>query len=177
MEHNIRDLFVKNEENKKELPKNHREEFLEKLNTQTSKKKKIRFFFFLKIASSILFTICCTYFYFGTTSDVQKKSKTQAQIQMEIFEKEYLTNIDKEWNSFMKIATDTVLIKRYKKKLKESDLNYQKLVKNFKEHPNNSNVLESLIQNLQQRLELIKGIEAHIKELNQKNTSNETIYL
>jgi hypothetical protein len=177
MEHDIRDLFSKNEESKKELPKNHREEFLKKLNTQTKKRRKIKPFFFLKIASSIALIICCTYFYYGATSDVQKTAKTQIQIQVEMFEKEYLTNIDKEWNSFIEEANDTVLVKRYQEKLKESDIEYQKITANFKEHPSSIHVLQSLIYNLQQRLELIKDIQEHIKELNQKNTSNETIYI
>ena len=65
----------------------------------------------------------------------------------------------------------------YQEKLKESDLEYQKITINFKEYPNNINVLQSLIYNLQRRLELIKNIQEHLKELHQKNTSNETIYL
>jgi hypothetical protein len=177
MEHSIRDLFGKNEEPKRELPKNHREEFLKKLKRLTPKNTKTKSFFFLKIASSIAFIICCTYFYLSGTSVVQQTAKTQIQIQMEMFEKEYLTNIDKEWNSFIKVANDTVLVKRYQEKLKESDLEYQKITINFKEYPNNINVLQSLIYNLQGRLELIKNIQEHLKELHQKNTSNETIYL
>jgi hypothetical protein len=177
MEHSIRNLFGKNEEPKRELPENHREEFLEKLKEGTPKNTKAKSFFFLKIASSIAFIICCTYFYLSGTSVVQQTAKTQIQIQMEMFEKEYLTNIDKEWNSFIKVANDTVLVKRYQEKLKESDLEYQKITINFKEYPNNINVLQSLIYNLQERLELIKNIQEHLKELHQKNTSNETIYL
>ena len=177
MEHDIRDLFDRNEEPKRELPKNHREEFLEKLNTQTSKKTKTKSFFFLKIASSILLIICCVYFYLDDVSYTQKIAKTQVQIQVEMIEKEYLINTDKEWNSFIEIANDSVLVRKYREKLKESVTDYKKITQQLIENPKNTNVLESLINNLQRRLQLVKDIKEHLKELNQKNTSNETIYL
>ena len=177
MEHDIRDLFDKNKESKKELPINHRAEFLGKLNALELKKPKRKPFFFLKIASAIALLICCAYFYLEVTTDVQKTAKTQVEIQVELFEKEYLINIDKEWNSFIRVANDSILIKKYKIKLKESETDYKKITDQLKEQPGNINVLQSLIDNLQRRLQLVKDIKDHIKELNQKNTSNETIYI
>lgn len=177
MEHDIRDLFDKSEEPKKVLPKNHRKEFSRKLNQVVPKKIKRKPFFFIKIAASILLIISSSYFYLDYSSDVQKTAKTEIQIQVEIFEKEYLTNINKEWETFVSVSRDTVLINKYKVKLKESKIDYKKITKQLKQQPNNINVLQSLINNLQRRLQLVKDIKEHVKELNQKNTSNETIYL
>jgi len=177
MEHDIRNLFDKNELPKKELPKFHREEFIEKLNQSEEKKPKRKSFLFLKIASSIALIISLGYYYLENTSETEIIAKTQIQLQVEKVEKEYLINIDKEWKNFVEVTNDTILIKKYEEKLKEFDLDYNKISFQFKENPNNINVLESLIYNLQRRLQLIKDIKEHVKELNQKNTSNETIYL
>jgi Lhr-like helicase len=174
MERDIRGLFDKNEEQKKGLPKNHREDFIKKLGEHQPKKESKRSYKFLKIVASFLLIITCVYMY---KNIIATTVKSAFEIQVEAIEKEYLSNIDKEWNSFIEVANDTILIKKYEVKLKESDVDYKKITKQLKENPNNINVLESLINNLQRRLQLIKDIKDHIKELNQKNTSNETIYL
>ena len=103
--------------------------------------------------------------------------KTALEIQFEGIENEYLININKEWNAFIEVANDTILIRKYKEKLKDSNTDYKKITTQLKELPNNINVLESLIDNLQRRLQLIRDIKEHINELNQKKTSNETIYI
>lgn len=177
MERDIRDLFDKDEHQKNILPKNHREEFIKKLQKNDFKKPKRTSYFFLKIAASILVIYFCFYSYFSDFSLTDKTAKTEVQIQIELFEKQYLTNINNEWNNFIAIAKDTILIKKYEVKLKESVTDYKNITQKLKEQPDNINVLESLINNLQRRLQLIKNIKEHLKELNQKNTSNETIYL
>jgi peptidoglycan hydrolase CwlO-like protein len=174
MERDIRDLFSKDDVDKKDIPKNHREDFIKKLGEHQPEKEPKKTYIFLKIVASFLLIIMCVYFYQNT--DVSP-SKTAVEIQMQAIEKDYLSSINKEWNSFKKIATDTILIKKYEEKLKESKVDYQKITKQLKELPNNINVLQSLIDNLQRRLQLIKDIKEHINELNQKNTSNETIYI
>jgi len=174
MERDIRDLFSKDDVFEKEIPKNHREDFIEKLGKQQPKKYKKRSYKYLKIVASVLLIISCVFFYKNT---IALPEKSAVEIQMQAIEKDYLINIDKEWSSFKEIAKDTILIKKYEEKLKEYDADYQKITKHLKEYPNNINVLQSLIDNLQRRLQLIKDIKEHIKELNQKNTSNETIYI
>lgn len=174
MERDIRDLFSKDDVEKKEIPKNHREDFIKKLGEHQPKKEPKKSYKLLKIVASFLLIISCVLVYNKTIATPQKSA---VEIQMQAIEKDYLVNIDKEWNSFKKIATDTILIKKYEEKLKESKLDYQKITKQLKELPNNINVLQSLIDNLQRRLQLIKNIKEHINELNQKNTSHETIYI
>ncbi|WP_026776059.1 hypothetical protein [Polaribacter sp. Hel_I_88] len=172
MERDIRDLFLNDDVVEKEIPKNHREDFIKKLGKHQPKKKKN--YTFLKIVASFLLIITCVYMY---QNQLTRTSKSAVELQIQAIEKDYLVNIDKEWNSFKEIANDTVLIKKYEEKLREYDVDYKKITKQLKEYPNNIHVLQSLIDNLQRRLQLIKDIKEHINELNQKNTSNETIYI
>ena len=174
MEHDIRDLFKNKEQLIKELPKGHRTDFIKKLDDAKKNRTKKIGYSVLKIAASILLIVCCGYFYQNTFST---PIKTAFEIQLEGIENEYLKNIDKEWNSFIEVTNDTILIRNYQEKIKESDIDYKKITTQLKESPNNINVLESLIDNLQRRLQLIRDIKDHINELNQKNTSNETIYI
>lgn len=174
MEHDIRDLFkVKNDFNK-DLPKNHREDFIKKLGEHQPKKELKKSYKFLKIAASLLLIISCVVLYKNTIALPQKSA---IELQMQAIEKDYLNSINKEWNSFKEIATDTILVNKYEEKLKKSKLEYRKITKQLKDFPNDINLLESLITNLQRRLQLIKEINEHIKELNPKNASNETIYI
>tara|TARA_R110002126_G_scaffold30602_1_gene99744 strand:+ start:1832 stop:2365 length:534 start_codon:yes stop_codon:yes gene_type:complete len=177
MERDIRDLFKEKKDIKIELPKNHREEFFQKLHYVDKERPKKKNVVLLKIAAVIALVFCGTFFYFKDFSSIKKTAKTEIQVQIELFENEYLTNINKEWESFIKVANDSVLVKKYKVKLKESVTDYKKITNQLKENPDNINVLESLINNLQRRLELIKNIKEHINELNQKNISYETIYI
>lgn len=174
MEHDIRDLFKNKEYSLKKLPTAHRKEFIKKLDGVKNSRNTKSSFYFLKIAASVLLILFCGYFYQNMYS---KPTKTALEIQFEGIENEYLININKEWNAFIEVANDTILIRKYKDKLKESDTDYKKITTQLKELPNNINVLESLIDNLQRRLQLIEDIKEHINELNQKNTSNETIYI
>lgn len=174
MERDIRDLFSKDDFGEKEIPKNHREDLIEKLGKYQPKKDRKRNYKVLKIVASFLLMITCAYFYENTISAPEKSS---IEIKMESIEKDYLISIEKEWNSFIQVAKDSILIKKYEVKLKESNIDYQKITKQLTAFPNNINVLQSLIDNLQRRLQLIKDIKEHINELNQKNTSNETIYI
>ena len=174
MERDIRDLFkVKNDFNK-DLPKNHREDFIKKLGEHQPKKELKKSYKFLKIVASLLLIISCVVLYKNTIALPQKSA---IELQMQAIEKDYLISIKKEWNSFKEIATDTILVNKYEEKLEKSKLEYRKITKQLKDFPNDINLLESLITNLQRRLQLIKEINEHIKELNPKNASNETIYI
>ncbi|WP_439130153.1 hypothetical protein [Polaribacter sp.] len=174
MEHDIRKLWNTKEDAKTEIPKNHRADFLHKLEHQNKKQKGFRGNTILKIAAAVAIVLVSAFFYLNANTTIEK---TPLQIQLAAIENEYLTNIDKEWQGFIEVAKDTVLVKKYKIKMRDFDKDYQKITKALEKSPNNINVLEALINNLQRRLELVKNIKEHIKELNQKNTSNETIYL
>lgn len=174
MKQDIRDIFIHEKRDKMQLPKNHKEQFLEKLETIHTSKNKRNFKNRYKIVASVLIIISCTIFY---KTNYLKIQKTSFEVQVEDLEKEYLKDINKEWNGLKTITNDTLLLKKLSIKMKDYEENYQKIIVDFKENPNNINVLESIITNLQRRLQLIKEIKKHINELNQKNISNETIYI
>ena len=173
MERNIRDLFKNDDESNLEIPENHRAEFLEKLTKQNSKNKGFSKRKIVSIVASVVILVSFSIYFF----QVNDAKKLPFQVQVAEIEKEYLSSIDKEWQKFIEVAKDSILVKKYEQKLNDFDTEYQKITKQLKQTPNNIYVLESLIENLQRRLELIKNIKEHIKELNQKQTSNETIYL
>jgi hypothetical protein len=177
MEHDIRTLFGKEDFEKKELPRSHQKDFIKKLKNASIKKEKKRNYFSYKVASVLMIIIFGASLYFTLNLQEGETNPPLILVKIENIEKEYIANINKEWDRFLKIAKDTILIKRYEKKLYQYHLNYKKLNLEFQQNPNNSVVLEALIANLQRRFTLIKDIQKHIKALNQKNTSNETIYM
>lgn len=173
MKRDIRKIFNTDEFSKKKLPDFHEDEFLEKLEILNKKKNLKPNFKTWKVAVSIVFIFSVGYYLL----DVKTETDSTFITEIKQIENEYLQNIEAEWNNFVKLTSDKKLIEKYKEKLLNLDLNYQEVSEQFKENPNNINILESLINNLQNRLQLIKDIKQHLKELNQKNTSNETIYL
>ncbi|WP_298882729.1 hypothetical protein [uncultured Polaribacter sp.] len=174
MKHDIRDLFDKEKLIKKELPNSHRKEFINKLQNTAKEKTSKKKFYFLKVASVLILMIVGVSIYF-TFSKNEKSNSILAQVDK--IEKEYIVNINKEWNQFIEITDDTKLVNKYQNKLNQLKSDYKKITRNLQENPDDVFVLESLISNLQQRLELIKNIKEHINELNQNKKSNETIYI
>lgn len=175
MEHDIRNLFNEIDDDKKQLPKNHREEFLEKLEKQHQKPRQVRWLSWIKIAAILVVGI----FLYQWLSIDEKPALQEPNIQTAVkeLEQEYLPAIAKEWDTFLEVTKDTLLINRYKKRLKDSKQEYKDLSQLIKEHPDDVKLLQSLINNLQNRLLILNDINNHIKQLNQKNKSNETIYI
>ena len=172
MKQDIRDLFKENV-TINELPNNHREDFLEKLDKQ-SVKKKYKKTIGLVASFLLLFSLS---FYFFKNENGSKIEKPSLLMQVQEIEKKYLKDIDKEWNQFLELTDDKKLISVYEDKLKRLSNNYKNLTVRFTKNPNNMNVLEELIANLKERLGTLKDIQNHIKSLNQKNITYETIIL
>ena len=151
--------------NLKILPKNHREDFFKKLKSQ--KKPKLHNYLWLKVAA--IFIIGLVFIYpLLKKETIEKPSQIIAQV-----EAEYLSSIETEWRNFLAITNDEKLIKRFEKKLDELDADYKEISKAFKIDTNNILILESLVDNLQTRLKILKDIQEHIKILNQKNEQHE----
>ena len=167
MKQDIRDLF-KEEEELKTLPDNHRAEFLDKLNQQKQSKNK-RYTWIGAVAVVVVaLTIGFALFPKQPTENI---SPFIAQV--EAVEAEYLEEIKTEWQNFVAIADDEVLVERFKKKLDELDNDYKIISNQFKSDANNIQVVEALVENLQTRLQILKNIQKHIKILNQKNEQYE----
>lgn len=171
MKRDIRDLFKDDVETTiKKLPENHRKEFLERLEKQSKPKKTL--YAWLSVAAVLLVALTIGFTVFNSESEIEKASPIIAQI--ETVEAEYLANIETEWQSFIAIADDEVLVERFRKKLKELDADYQAISVQFKEDSNNILVIEALVDNLQTRLQILKDIQKHIKILNQNNDHYES---
>ena len=169
MQRDIRMLFQTDKEvDFKELPKQHRTEFLEKLKKQNRKPIAYKW---LSVAAIVLIAMTVMFNVYYSPSEDYKEAPIVAQI--ESVEKEYLKNIEAEWQSFVALAEDEVLVERFRKKLDDLDADYQETSNQFKEDNNNILVIENLVENLQTRLQLLKDIQNHIKILNQNNEQHE----
>lgn len=172
MKRDIRELF-KEDELEKELPENHRIEFLEKLKA-TNEKKKFSFKKILGYVASVVVLI--SVYLFLPKNKIDEKNQ-QLLLHVQQIETEYLKNINTEWNNFLELTNDEKLIEKYDEKLKELSADYKVLSSKLNENPNDINVLEALISNLQKRLQTLKDIQEHIKSLKQKKVTYETIVI
>ena len=145
----------------------YREEFFEKLKSEKKYKSKNRIYEnFRNIAAVLL--IFFSVGYFMVTQNNEKENSLSAQI--EAIEKEYLSNIDKEWKSFLLLTKDDKLVKKYKKRLSDLNQEYLEISEQHKEDNNNIFIIEAIIENLQTRLQLLKDIQEHITILNTQNS-------
>ncbi|WP_299626296.1 hypothetical protein [uncultured Tenacibaculum sp.] len=173
MKRDIRELF-KEEEFEKELPENHKAEFLGKLK-ETSRKKKNPFKKMIGLVASVIVLIS-VYYLFLPDNKIEEKDQ-QLLLHVQQIETEYLKNINTEWNNFLELTDDEKLIKKYDDKLKKLSESYKVILSRFNKNPNDINTLEDLISNLQKRLQALKDIQAHIKNLKQKKVTHETIII
>jgi len=177
MKRDIRGLFKDEELHKKKLPESHRNEFLEKLEKLNKREKKKSFFQIWKIAASIVLILSMSYYFLNIKSEIKTDNKSTLFVQVKQIEKEYLQHINQEWNNFVKLTNDQKLIHKYEVKLLNLSEDYEEISKQFKKTPSNVFVLEKLIKNLQTRLQVLKDIQNHIQELQQKNKTYETIVI
>nr|WP_321222890.1 hypothetical protein [uncultured Psychroserpens sp.] len=183
MKQDIRDLFRDTDANLidtsgKQLPDNHRQEFYDQLKASRPRREsKLNTNYLIKIAAIITLFVALTVALFTTLDNTSKQIVEEPSIetQIERIEKEYLASIDLEWQRFLTVANDEKLVERYKDKLDDLTRDYKEISLQFKEDNNNISVIESLVENLQTRLQLLKDIQEHIKVLNQKNEQYETI--
>ena len=169
MKQDLKYIVNKYKEADKVLPENHREEFLMKLKVQNGRKSN--HFVFLKIVSVILIIVTIG----AITLIPSPKMDTEEPLllQLEEVENEYLKKIDSEWDRFVALSADDRLKNRFEAKLDELQVDYLSLTSKFQDEPNNLLILESLINNLQTRLQLLKDIQKHINLINQKKEQNE----
>ncbi len=172
MKRDIRALF-KEDEFEKKLPENHRVEFLEKLNSVSEKKKIIPKKIIGLVASVTI--LIAVYLFFPRYEKEQENQQLLFQVQQ--IETEYLKKIDREWNNFLELTDDKRLVKKYDENLQRLSNSYKELSQKFNKNPNDIDVLEALISNLQKRLQALKDIQAHIKSLQQKKVIYETIVI
>ncbi|WP_179351763.1 hypothetical protein [Winogradskyella vidalii] len=170
MKRDIRDLF-KEEDDLKTLPENHRTAFAEKLKKQSKPKQNL--YGWLSAAAILIIALTIGFNVMEMEAKPETHSPSPIVAQVEAVEAEYLANIETEWQNFIAITDDDILVERFRKKLKNLDADYQGISMQFKSDANNVLVIEALIENLQTRLQILKDIQKHIKILNQTNEHNE----
>ncbi len=167
----IRDLFDDKEMSEKRLPSHHRQEFYNKLKASRPRKtSKIKPNYIFKVVAIIILFLGFTVFMTTMTNEVDTQivEVSSVENQMNVIEQHYLEGIEQEWQSFIAIANDEKLVDRFRDKLADLELDYQEISLQFKVDHNNIEVIESLIENLKERLQLLKDIQTHISILNQK---------
>lgn len=177
MKHDIKEYIKALKFEKQELPVGHREEFYNKLKSNRSiKHSNFNKSYLVKIAALILLFVALGFIGFNWNNNSSKTivKTTPIEKQLETIEKEYLANIDLEWQNFLELAKDENLIQRYKSKLEDLDTDYRLISEQFKHDTNNILVIQDLVNNLQTRLQLLKDIQQHIILLNQKNEHHES---
>ena len=175
MEQDIRKLFNTEDETNHQLPLTHRGEFQDKLKQATQKQKPSFKWVYKYAAIAILFLSLGYIFIQQDVVGSIEPEETALQLQLKEVEQQYLNHIEKEWESFKTLTDDDRLVERYEQKLEDLNKDYQELSLQFQDDRNNILVLESLIDNLKLRLQILKDIQHHIKLLNQKNEQNEII--
>jgi CHASE3 domain sensor protein len=170
---NIKDILSENDASLEtpRLPKNHREEFFAKLETQEGIPSKKSAFSFWKAmaAACILFLGIGAVIYTNIQEDEPQESSLFAE--MKSIEDKYLQQITSEWEAFQLTANDEYLVQKYKKRLTELDGFYQELKKQFIAEKNSLTTLEKMIKNLQMRLTLLQEIQQHLKRLKNEQTN------
>ncbi|WP_179319372.1 hypothetical protein [Winogradskyella helgolandensis] len=171
MKQDIRNLFNE-EDDLKTLPENHRIEFSERLKKQSQPKRSP--YAWLSAAAILIIALTIGFNVMEMEAKPELNQVSPIIAQVEAVEAAYLKDIETEWQSFIAIADDAVLVERFRKKLKDLDSDYQAISLQFKEDSNNILVIEALVDNLQTRLQILKDIQKHINILNQKNEQNES---
>ena len=170
MKQDIRTLFTE-EDDLKTLPKNHRSEFADKLKKQSKPKQNP--YTWLSAAAILIVALTIGFNVMDMEAKPDPNQVSPIIAQVEAVEAAYLKDIETEWQSFLTIADDAVLVERFRKKLKDLDTDYKAISVQFKDDANNILVIEALVENLQTRLQILKDIQKHIKILNQNNERNE----
>jgi len=177
MKQDIRKILEDKVVSNKKLSESHRAEFITKLKASRSTAKNSQQFIIYRVAAVIVVLITMGYFTYNLTRIQEPKvSQSQTMIaQMETIEREFLKNIDTEWQNFLMLAKDEKLVKRFEQRLDNLDKDYQEVSQQFKENSNNILIIENLVENLQTRLQLLKDIQEHITILNKQNQDYEII--
>jgi hypothetical protein len=176
MKQDIRNLFRDEDTDpvdasRKQLPDSHRQDFYEQLKaSRPPRTSQLNRHYLIKVAAIITMFLALTLslFQMGDNTSNHDVEVSSMETQIDLIEKQYLASIDQEWQRFITVANDEKLVERYKEKLDDLDADYKEISQQFKADTDNILVIESLVENLQTRLQLLKDIQEHINVLNQK---------
>ena len=183
MPKDIRDI-LKEAQGSRELKENHRLRFEERLNSIHTPKKRSNFFF-LKLAASIMLLVSIGYYSMNSSSNsiepetiapLKITSLSDISPEMKQIEDYYLTAINYELSSLEMTSENQVILDDYLDKIGKLTEDYKRLNKEFLVNGINEKTINSLITNLQLRLQLLVQLKDTLNEMqNSKNKENEKI--
>jgi len=181
MPKDIRDI-LKEAKGSRDLDKNHRLRFEERLQ-QLHKPKKKSNFFFLKVAATIMLVASIGYFSLPISPvDVESQPVTTTPItslssvspEMKQIEDYYVTAINYELSSIEITPENQEILDDYLEKIGKLTDDYTRLNKEISEKGINEKTVNAMITNLQLRLQLLLQLKDTLNEMKTlKNKENE----
>lgn len=176
MSNDIREIIKDNKSNSMKLSDGHRNRFEARLRELHSPNRKK--FTFLKIAASIVFLISIGYIFIHkdlvqqTDSDTKVVDLGTISPEMKQIENYYLMAINYEMANLETTPQSKTLLDTYLKKITELTNQYKEISNNLTENEINEKTINTLITNLQLRLQLLIELKDTMQELNTPKTIN-----
>jgi hypothetical protein len=174
MKVDIRDI-IKKEKLMRELPKNHRNIFEEKLNKEMNT-KPLSSYRFLKIAASIMLIFSLGYYVAinqNQTKIIEQTSKpvSLGEISPELKKVEdyYLTHINYQISKIRITDENRVLLDAYFVELGKLQEDYSNSISEIDPDEVSEETINALINNLQMRLKLMYQLKAQLKKIDNLN--------
>ncbi|QNJ98877.1 hypothetical protein [Constantimarinum furrinae] len=159
-----------------ETPAGHQQRFLEKLNSETNSVYKTRSWWKpLSIAASVVVLIGMGMFFFNT--ETQAAGLASVSPEMENTQSYFTTAINRELETLKSFRSPETkaIIEDALAQIEILEKDYQKLTVDLVESGNDKRVIHAMIQNFQNRIDLLEQVTTTIEEINNtKNNENET---
>ncbi|MFY0714047.1 hypothetical protein J1D01_10250 [Seonamhaeicola sp. NFXS20] len=188
MAQDIRELFKNDKITKEEMPKNHQERFIKKLDKAFPETRKSSFRW-LQIAASIVVVIGLTFggYKYFTKKNIEEPTKVVANKSIETktlgdispglkkVEDYYLASINLELSKIKYTPETKDLFDGYIEQLAELDKEYKRLSLELTESGPSELTVNALIDNLKLRLNLLYRLKSQLKELTSSKIATEGV--
>ncbi len=180
MPKDIRGILKEAQTNSKELKENHRLRFEQRLQQLHEPKKKN--YFFLKVAASLVVLLSIGYFsFFNKPTDIEQQivepritNLSSISPEMQKVESYYLAAINYEIVSLEITPENKEVLDNYLSKIGKLTEDYKRLNNELSEKGINEKTINSLITNLQLRLQILLQLKDTLNEMIiSKNIENE----
>lgn len=176
MDDKLHTLFSGRDFNIKEPHKGHLARFEKRLHAKQVKSKPKSSWKWMSIAASIVLLLG---FWLG--SNHQKNQIELADVSQEMKETQtyFVSAIQQEIKTLEKNRTleTEAIVEAALDKLEELEDSYQHLVKELTKSGQQKMIIGAMIENYQQRLEILRNVLQHIEQIKNPNTFNNEIYI
>ena len=188
MAQDLRNLFEKDpKEQHIKMSEGHDARFLQKLDEELPKNKRSNHFSFLNIAASVIVLLGMSYgaFQFFQTSvdpvapviveNTDLKTLGDVSPDLKKVEDYYLASINLELSKVQLTPENKELFDGYVQRLKELNVEYDKLTIELNDNGPNEETLNALIDNLKFRLNLVMRLKEKLQEFSDDTFAEESI--